>query len=200
LRLRAIWIAVAAGVALGTFCAFANYSQVTSTLGQMVTPWIVTAALVGLVSPTLSVSGLAGGTALLTANLVYYGWAAATTGVETPRYLTVWALAGIVVGPLGGITGWESHNGSDRWRIVAAAGLTAVVWAESFVLWSHIDHLDAHVTYGVASVLALVLQLVILRDLGRRRWLGPALSLLLTIPVALLFEEVFGRLGIVTPR
>jgi hypothetical protein len=200
LRLRAISIAVAAGVALGTFCAFANYSQVTSTLGQMVTPWIVTAALVGLASPTLSVSGLAGGTALLIANLVYYGWAAATTGVETPRYLTVWALSGIVVGPLSGITGWVSHNGSDRWRIVAAAGLAAVVWAESFVLWGHIDHLDAHVTYMVASVLALVLQLVILRDMGRRRWLAPALSLLLAIPLALLFEDVFGRLGIVTPR
>jgi hypothetical protein len=50
------------------------------------------------------------------------------------------------------------------------------------------------------SVLALVLQLFILRDLGRRRWLAPVLSLLLAVPLALVFEEVFGRVGIVTPR
>ena len=199
-RLWAIWMAIGAGAALGTFSAFANYSQITSSVGQMVTPWIVTAALVGLFSPTLSVSGLTGGTALLLADLVYYAWAAATTGVETPRYLTVWAIAGLFVGPVSGITGWMSRHGSDGWRTLAAAGLTAVVWAESFVLWSHIDHLDAQITYVVASVLALIMELVILRDQGRRRWLAPALSLVLAVPIAFLFEEVFGRLGIVTPR
>ena len=197
---RDIWISVGSGILLGTFCAFANYSVITSSLGQMVTPWVLTGVIVGglIVSRRGAVSG--GLVALPLGVATYYVIAAVDRDLVTQKYFLIWTGLALVVGPLSGLAGWSALHGSVGWRTAATASITAVLIAEVAVLWFHIRRVDASVTYGATLLAAVTIPFIELRDLPARSRIRSLLfGVVLAIPGALLFELAFGRLGLITP-
>lgn len=77
-------------------------------------------------------------------------------------------------------------------------GLGAVPIAEGVVLWSHIDHPEAHATYAVSVVLGLLLPLWLMRREGPRTGsVAVALALLVAIPLGVILEVTFDAIGIV---
>lgn len=197
---RYISTTVLAGVLLGTFCAFANYSIVTTNLGQMVAPWILTAALLGGLAASPRGAMIGGLIALPVAVAVYYLIAAIDRGLTTQRFFITWTVLGLLVGPLAGLAGWTARNGPSKWRVIAVAAITAMVLAEAVVLWQHIDDPAPRATFALALVAGLAIPLLVLRDLDfRARLAGFLLGIGLAVPTVFVLDFVFGRVGIVTP-
>ncbi len=195
---QGVW-PVAAGMALGAFAVLADRSIVTTTLGQMVTPWVLLAALAGYHSARgLRWAAIAGAVALTVANATYHSASLALHGVHTPRYWLLWTAVGLAVGPAAAGAGWVMRHGIGRLRLLGAAALAAVPPAESVVLWGHIDRPEAHLTYILVGALGLGLVVLATLPAGRRTMAEvTALAGVLAVPAAILFEVGFSRLGIV---
>lgn len=197
---RYLAITLVSGVLLGTFCAFANYSIITTNVGQMVAPWVLTAAVLGGLATTPKAATFSGLIALPMAVAVYYLIAAIDRGLTTQRFFITWTVLGLVVGPLAGLAGWTARHGTSKWRVIAVASITSVVLAEAVVLWQHIDDLAPRTTFAVAFSIGLAIPLLVLRDLDLRwRMVGLLAGLGLAVPAVFVLDFVFGRVGIVTP-
>lgn len=191
--------AVVGGVALGLFAALADKSIVTTSLGQMVSPWAALAAIVGGRSRRGRAEAAIGGAVSLTAaNATYYVFGLLAANIQTPRYWALWTVIGVLVGPLAALTGWHSRFGPRRLRVLGAALLAAVALAEGVVLWGHIDHPEAHITYVAVGLIGLLLPSALLRDEGARlRAAATGLSVVLAVPLGFFFEAAFSAIGIV---
>ncbi len=199
LTAQALAPAVVAGLALGLFAAFADRSIVTTSLGQMVTPWVLVAAFAGWRSrASLPGAAVEGGLALVVANGAYYVATVLLTSVQTPRFLVLWTAIGLVVGPAAAVTGRLAGSGPDRLRLLATVALAAVPIAEGVVLWGHIDHPEAHATYATGLGFGLLLPLWLLRREGPRTVaVAVALAALVAVPLGVIFEVTFDAIGIV---
>lgn len=194
-----VQLAAAVGAMLGLFCAVAHLTPATSTVGQMVAPWVLLAALAGALSrhgPTRA--AVNGGVALVVANAAYYLLGSVIHGVSTPHYWVMWTAVGAIVGPAAGLIGWHTRCGRQRFRVAGAAALAAVCVAESIVLWGHIAHTDARLTYAAIALAGALLPVVVLRsDAARLRVWSTALAVAFVVPLAVTFEISFEALGIV---
>lgn len=169
-------LAVTLGVLLGAFDLLGDRVPPLSALAQLATPWVLTAAVVG----ALSLAGLVTDQGLLVRNWL------------------IWTAVALAVGPASAVIGWQARHGVRRVRVVGASAFVAVCLAESFVLWGHIDHADAHVVYAILAVVGALIPSVVLRRDGW--WVAAgstALGCALAVPFALIFEVAFRGLGIV---
>ena len=94
-----------------------------------------------------------GAVTLLAANLAYSGTGSIARSISgLPQvggvgFLALWATVGLVIGPIAGIVGWWLT--SQQRSFTAVVTLATVSIAEPLALWTHIDHLDAHLAYMV---------------------------------------------------
>lgn len=196
---HSVRLVVGSGVALGVASLFANQHMLTSTLGQMATPWVLVAAAVGAFERAGQHRAVVGGALTLAAATIAYNVTGmAISGSTNNYYFLLWLVVGLVVGSMAGYTGWQVKHGPLRLRVIAAAGLAAVCLAEAVVLWGHIDHLDAHLTYTVLGLVGLSVPTVTMSALGARVVvMTTALSLVFSALFVVIFEYAFSALGIV---
>lgn len=189
------------GSAWGLFCALARALPFGSTLAQMAVPWIWVAALAGLLwgADDVRRSGLVGAATLLAANLSYFAVGviarvfSETSTVSGVRFLLLWTVIGLMMGPASAIVGRWLRNPVRE--VMAVTLLATVSVAEPVALWSHINHIDAQVTYVLVAVVGLILPFVWLRPLPRRAVKATALTVTLLYPSAVVLELVLIVLG-----
>jgi uncharacterized protein DUF6518 len=135
---RGLLIAVAAGVALGTFSVLSDYflTNPWAIAGNIAGTWVVVAFLVGAfaMKGAARQGALGGLVALLSATLVYYvgtsiGWDLVNVARLLPGVLT-WGAVALVAGPVAGGAGavWRRHSFRRRqqwWLPSVAIGILA---------------------------------------------------------------------------
>ena len=185
--------AVVVGLVWGVFCGIANGVPVATTLVQMAVPWTWVAAFVAhREADNNRMAALLGAISLLAANMAYFGVGSLARGssglplVGGVRFFALWATVGLVIGPFAGLLGWRltSQPGS----FTAVVTLATVSVAEPLALWTHIDHLDAHLAYIGVAAAGLAFPLIWFRRDWRKALQALALLLVLIYPTAVILE------------
>jgi hypothetical protein len=121
---RGLLIAVATGVALGTFSVLSDYflHNPWAIAGNIAGTWVIVAFVVGALAMKGAAreGALAGLVALLSATVAYYvgtaiGWDVVNVARLVPGVLT-WGAVALIAGPVAGGSGavWRRHEGIDR--------------------------------------------------------------------------------------
>lgn len=166
-------------------------------LGQMVTPWVLVAAFVGSRAPAMRAAGPWGFLSLTLATISYYAIAAVDRGLTTLKYFIIWMVLSLIAGWLFGAIGWQTKLGSAKWRISGAAALASVPIAESIVLLAHNHAQGAVATYATSATVGLLLPFAVLGDLAwKSRFIATGAALLISAPIAAVFDFAFHRLGV----
>jgi hypothetical protein len=192
-------VGVAVGPLFGVLDALASSSSWTTTLGQMVTPWVGVAAALGWRSRTIGRAVVSGGVGLVAADAFYNVLGVVLYGVVSWSHWLLWTGVAIVVGPVAGLLGWWARVAIGPKRIFSVAALAALCISEGAALWRHIDHRDAHATYVVVGVVGLAVPVLVLRR-GRDLLKAFASTLVLALVATPVLEFGLGILGVVTPR
>jgi hypothetical protein len=185
--------AVIGGLVWGVICGIANGLPVATTLVQMAVPWIWVAAFVACQEADNSrLAALLGAVTLLAANVTYFSVGSITRGISGlpvlggVRFFALWAAVGLVIGPIAGLVGWWLT--SQRGSFTAVVALATVSAAEPLALWTHIDHLDAHLAYIGVAAAGLAFPVIWFRRDRRKALRALALVLVLTYPAAVVLE------------
>jgi Family of unknown function (DUF6518) len=202
---RLIIRTLAIGAAWGVLCGIANGWPVASALVQMAVPWIWVAAYVGyaLAAGSNRRGAALGVIALLAANLSYLvvemisrGLAGQPLAVSL-QFFFLWAIVGLIVGPIAGIVGvWLS---AENYALVAVVALATITVAEPLALWAHIDHFDAHLAFLLVALAGLGFVLLWYRPPSARTVKAVALVIVLAYPIAVVLEAVLIALGQISP-
>lgn len=181
------------GLGWGGFCGIANGLPVATTLVQMAVPWIWVATFVAYREADNSkMAALLGAITLLAANVAYLGVgsiARALSGlpqVGGVRFFALWATVGLVTGPIAGILGWWLSTG--RRSLTAVVALATVSISEPLALWTHIDHVDAHLAFIFVVAAGFAFAVIWLRREWRTALRALALTLVLIYPTAVVLE------------
>lgn len=196
--------ALTIGSTWGVLCAVANFLPIVSTLAQMAVPWIWVAAIAGYcVASSRRQAALVGGATLLAANVGYFVVGVLQRGMSDlplaggARFLVLWAVVGMVVGPIAAVIGWMLARGQGpSIAVVALAGISV---AEPLALWAHIDHMDAHLAYIGVAAAGLVFPIVWFWGEWRRAVIAFALVLVAAYPAALVLEASLIVLDQISP-
>lgn len=171
----------------------ANGLPGTTTVVQMAVPWIWVAAFVSYRGADSSrLAALLGAIALLAANVAYFGVGSLARSISglSPvggiRFFALWAAVGLVIGPIAGVVGWALT--SQQRSFTAVVMLATVSVAEPLALWTHIDHLDAHLVYLAVAAAGLAFPLVWFRRDRGKALRALTLVLVLTYPIAVAIE------------
>ncbi len=175
---RGLLIAVAAGVALGTFSVLSDYflHNPWAIAGNIAGTWVVVAFLVGAfaMKGAAREGALGGLVALLSATLAYYlgtsiGWDMVNVARLLPGVL-VWGAVSLVAGPVSGGAGavWRRHSfrGRQQWWLpaVAIGILSAPLAAEGLYLaWLFAGEVGSFAGF-LELIIGLVLPVWLLRS------------------------------------
>lgn len=191
--------AILFGLGWGAFCGITNGVPLATTLVQMAVPWIWVAAFVAYRNAdNTRLAALLGGVSLLAANAAYFGIGSLARGISGldpfagVHFSALWATVGLIVGPIAGVVGWWLKA---RAPFAAVVMLATVSIAEPLALWTHIDHLDAHLAYIGVAAIGLASPLLWFRRNLRRALQATALVLVLTYPTAIALEATLIALG-----
>lgn len=203
--------AVAIGLALGVFSVLADGVlrwRALTTLGNIISPWVVVAFVAGRVARSPRAGGWAGLQALAVGVVSYYFLQGLRfTSGDAPYSLLhathlVWLVAAVVVGPAVGAAGGASAR--LRPPMLAVVGPAAILTAEAMYLvmdrqpwrWnlSKEPHRLADIGVFLALLgLALSLPALLTEDRGRRRRAYGALAICATagaIGIRLLYRTI----------
>lgn len=187
---RGLLIAVAAGVALGTFSVLSDYflSNPWAIAGNIAGTWVVVAFVVGAFAMTGAArEGAIGGlVALLAADLAYYaGTSIAWDMVGLSRLLPgviVWGAVSVIAGPTAGAAGavWRrrSFRGrTDWWLAGVAIGVVAgpLVSEGLYMAWLFSGEVGAFAGFAELAF-GLVLPVWLLRSTTEWRVAYPTLA------------------------
>jgi hypothetical protein len=199
---RGILIAVATGVALGTFSVLSDYflQNPWAIAGNIAGIWVIVAFLVGAFAMTGPArNGAIGGlVALLAADLAYYaGTSIAWDMVGLSRLLPgviVWGAVSVLAGPTAGAAGavWRGRSfrgRTDWWLAAVAIGVVAgpLVAEGLYVAWLFSGEVGAFAGFAELA-LGLVLPVWLLRSTTDWRVAYPTLAvvgLLVLVAMAL---------------
>ena len=170
----------------------------------MAVPWVWVAAAVSFRKASDARQGaLLGATALLAANVSYFvvgsiarlldGGSAAVD----VRFFVLWAVVGLVVGPISGLAGWWLRDG--RLALASVVTLVVVTMAEPLALWPHIESSEARMVFIAVGLAGIVAPLVLRRRRPRDAVAALLVALALTYPAALALEVVLIALGQISP-
>jgi hypothetical protein len=172
-------IAVAAGVALGTFSVLSDYflHNPWAIAGNIAGTWVVVAFVVGAfaINTGAAREGALGGlVSLLVATLAYYvGTAIAWDAVNVARLLPgalTWGAVSLVAGPVSGGAGavWRRHlfRGRQQWWLpsVAIGILAAPLAAEGLFIALQFAGDQGSIAGFVELIVALALPVWLLRN------------------------------------
>lgn len=191
--------AVLSGTLLGAACLATDQLRSPLTaLGQLVTPWVLVAAVVGSRARTWRGGAGLGATALVVADVAYAVAGVVARGLG-PRTL-LWAVVALAVGPVGGLVGWTSRRGLQPLRPLALGSLATVAVAEAAVVWQHV-RLERAAATAVAVLVTVACCAVAARG-GAGRLAGPArvvgVLVVLSVPATLVLETLLGAVGVIT--
>jgi hypothetical protein len=187
---RGLLIAVAAGVALGSFSVFSDYFLINpwAIAGNMAGTWVLVAFVVGAFAMKGAArEGAIGGlVALLAADLAYYaGTSVAWDMVGLSRLIPgviTWGVVSVIAGPTAGAAGAVWKRGSFRGRrdwwlpAVAIAVLGGPLVAEGlYMAWLFSGEIGAFAGFAEMA-LGLVLPVWLLGSTKEWRVAYPALS------------------------
>ncbi|HUP83009.1 MAG TPA: DUF6518 family protein [Candidatus Limnocylindria bacterium] len=189
---RGLLIAVAAGVALGSFSVFSDYflSNPWAIAGNVAGTWVVVAFLVGAFAMKGAArdGALGGLVALLAADIAYYvGTSVAWDMVGLSRLLPgviTWGVVSVVAGPIAGGAGavWrrKSFRGrSDWWLAATAIGVLAgpLVAEGLYMAWLFSGEVAAFAGFAELAI-GLVLPVWLLRSTTEWRVAYPTMSVI----------------------
>lgn len=175
---RGLLIAVAAGVALGTFSVLSDYflHNPWAIAGNIAGTWVIVAFAVGAfaMKGAAREGALGGVVALLSATLAYYagtaiGWDAVNVARLLPGVLT-WGAVTLIAGPVAGGAGavWRRHSfrGRQQWWLpaVAIGILVAPLAAEGLYLALQFAGEPGAIAGFVELIIGLVLPVWLLRS------------------------------------
>jgi hypothetical protein len=187
---RGLLIAVAAGVALGSFSVFSDYFLINpwAIAGNIAGTWVLVAFLIGAFAmPGAAREGAIGGVvALLAADLAYYaGTSIAWDMVGLSRLLPgviTWGAVSVIAGPTAGAAGAVWRRGSfrgrtDWWLAAVAIGvLAAPLVAEGlYMAWLFSGEVGAFAGFAELA-LGLVLPVWLLRSATEWRVAYPTMA------------------------
>lgn len=184
--------AVIVGLVWGVFCGIANGVPIATTLVQMAVPWIWVAAFVAhREADNARLAALLGAITLFAANVAYFGVGLIAHSISgLPQAggvrFALWVTVGLAIGPVAGVLGWWLT--SQRGSFPAVVTLATITVAEPLALWTHIDHLDAHLAYIGVAAAGLALPVIWLRRDRRKALRALALVLVLAYPTAVALE------------
>ncbi len=189
-----------AGALLGAACLLTDHVRSSlTTLGQLVSPWVLVAAWAGSRAGSRRHAMAFGAAALVTANVVYFvGAIVATTSLGRA---VLWTVVAVSVGPLAGIVGMTVRRGARQWQVPMLGLIATVAVAEAVVLWQHI-RTERTVAVAVASVVMVGCSVLAEGGAAGRR--GRAASAVVVVvavlafPASLVLEALLGAVGIVT--
>ena len=187
---RGLLIAVATGVALGTFSVLSDYFLINpwAITGNVAGTWVVVAFLVGAfaMSGRAREGAIGGLVALLTADLAYYaGTSIAWDMVGLSRLLPgviVWGVVSVMAGPTAGAAGavWRRHSfrgRTDWWLAGVAIGVVGgpLVAEGLYMAWLFSGEVGAFAGFAELA-LGLVLPVWLLRSTTEWRVAYPTLA------------------------
>lgn len=176
--MRRLLIAVAAGLALGTFSVLSDYFLVNpwAIAGNIAGTWVLVAFVVGAfaMTGTARTGAIGGLIALLTATLAYYvGTSIAWDMVNVARLIPgvlVWGAISLVAGPVTGAAGAVWRGGifryrTDWWLKPIAVGILCAPLAAEGLYMAWLFSGEAGAFAGFAELLmGLVLPVWLLRS------------------------------------
>lgn len=159
--------AVGAGLVVGAATSFGQTAlggTPLAGLANAVSPWLVVPFLLGVLARTRRVAAVAG-LLVCGGEVAGYYLVADLRGYAVGSWVLVWAVAGLLGGPLFGVAGRSWLTATGRWRGAGAALLVGCWTAEAVVTYGFVlRRLDEAAVFAVVAVLLAV----VLARVGRQ--------------------------------